>query len=345
MWGTRRGDKDHQMATDYLLGRLSELERQKIAERYFVEDDFFDQLLEAENDLFDRYVRGQLTDDERVAFKNYLEKLPDGAHKIAVATTLMEVAEERALSAVNREVAAPASRWPSLPDLISVPGRMFQYVLAATASVPGRLFQYGLAATAIALLAGAVWLFTESWRLRLENERLRSELAQRDTGQEVARQRMQTLESLVAEQQKRTDQLLGELEKEKERAAGQAQEIARLQSLPSPIISLFLTSASRDFSAPDTLFLKDDTKYVTLTVRIRGDELYTGRPAVFQTAEGGQVQPLAGRQIRSPKLGKAVVFRLDAGKLTQTTYKLTLTLKAKDGLEISPDYYFTVVRR
>lgn len=330
MWGARRGDKDHQMATNYLLGKLSEPERQKIAERYFAEDDFFDQLLEAENDLFDRYVRGQLTDDERVAFENYLERLPDGAHKIAVATALMEVAEERAALAVNEEVAAQASRWRSLSTLISMSGPAFQYELAVTA---------------IALLAGAVWLFTQSWQLRRENEQLRSQLAQRVAGQEAARQRMQTLERQITERQKRADQLLEELENEKQRGAEQAQEIARLQSLPSPIVSMFLTPASRDFSAPDTLFLKGDTKYVTLTVRLRSDEQYTGRPATFQTAEGQQVQPLAGRQVRSPKLGKAVVFRLDAGRLTETTYKLTLTLKAEDGLEISPDYYFTVVRR
>jgi cell division protein FtsL len=267
-----------------------------------------------------------------LGFESYLKKLPDGRHKVAVATALMEVIPEARAEAARQEAAPSASRWHSLLALISMPSLAPRYGLAAAAIV-------------LVLAAGVVWLFTQSQQLKRENEQLRSQIAQSDTGRQTLRQQMQTLEQQLAEQKKSADQLLGELEKEKQRGAEQAQEIARLQAAPSPIVALFLTPASRDTSVPDTLVLKESAKYVTLTVQIRSDEQYTGRPAVFQTTEGAQVQPLAGRQVQSAKLGKAVVFRLDASKLAQTTYKLTLTLRAEDGLEISPDYYFTIVRR
>jgi uncharacterized protein (DUF2236 family) len=75
---------------DYLLGKLSEAEREQLADRYFEDDALFDQLLEAENDLLDRYVRNQLHPNDRHRFELYVDKLPDGRHEVAVATALLK---------------------------------------------------------------------------------------------------------------------------------------------------------------------------------------------------------------------------------------------------------------
>lgn len=312
---------ERQMLSEYLLGRLSEQEQEELAERYFADDELFDQLLAVENDLLDQYVRGQLAPDEREGFERYLKRLPDGQHKVGVAT---------ALTAPSKEVPEPASWWQFLLPLVPRPQSVLQYALAV-----------GL----VVMAGGILWLVIHSQRLRREDGQLRAQIAQGEAEQEALRQKVQALEQQFVAQQTRIEQLPGEQKRDQQRGNEQAQEIARSKKSPSPFAFLTLTPASRTFSTPDTLVLTRGTKFVSLTVPIKDSEKYLGRPAVLQTTEGEQVQQLRSRQVRSPRLGKAVVLRLATSQLTQTSYKLTLTLMAEDGLELAHDYYFNVVKR
>src|SRR5687768_15033349 len=83
--------------TKYLLGELSAEERTSVAERYFEDDDWFEELLDVENELLDKYGRGSLNENEREAFRLYVERLPDGQQKEAVAKALTQfTGEEKA---------------------------------------------------------------------------------------------------------------------------------------------------------------------------------------------------------------------------------------------------------
>lgn len=82
---------DRQKLVAYLLGTLPEEEREELAERYFVDDALYEQLLEIETDLIDRYVRGQLSAEDRRRLESYLNSLPDGQNKVAVARALAQV--------------------------------------------------------------------------------------------------------------------------------------------------------------------------------------------------------------------------------------------------------------
>ena len=59
--------------TRYLLGAVSATERENIEAEYLVDDDVFEQMLIAEDELVDAYARGELSDQERGQFeKNFL---------------------------------------------------------------------------------------------------------------------------------------------------------------------------------------------------------------------------------------------------------------------------------
>lgn len=61
------------MLIRYLLGQMSDAEQGEIAEQFFADDELFEQLTIVENDLIDRFVRGELSEDERKLFnQNYL---------------------------------------------------------------------------------------------------------------------------------------------------------------------------------------------------------------------------------------------------------------------------------
>ena len=49
----------------YALGRLSEVEQERIEERIFAEGEFFERLLIVEDELIDAYSTGGLAEDER----------------------------------------------------------------------------------------------------------------------------------------------------------------------------------------------------------------------------------------------------------------------------------------
>jgi len=59
--------------TRYLLGAVSPAERENIEAEYLVDEDVFEQMLIAEDELVDAYARGELSDQERGQFeKNFL---------------------------------------------------------------------------------------------------------------------------------------------------------------------------------------------------------------------------------------------------------------------------------
>ena len=61
----------------YLLGKMSDEERERIERRYLADKEFLDQLLAIEDDLVDEYVRGELSASEREQFERKLGATPD----------------------------------------------------------------------------------------------------------------------------------------------------------------------------------------------------------------------------------------------------------------------------
>jgi hypothetical protein len=55
----------------YLLGDISEKERDEIEDLYRDDDDFFERLLITEDELLDAYVQGELSDQERGRFEDF----------------------------------------------------------------------------------------------------------------------------------------------------------------------------------------------------------------------------------------------------------------------------------
>ena len=55
------GDTQRAILRSYLLGDMPEAVRTEFADRYFIDEDLFDELLDVEYELLDEYVRGQLS--------------------------------------------------------------------------------------------------------------------------------------------------------------------------------------------------------------------------------------------------------------------------------------------
>ncbi len=61
--------EEEQQYVDYLLGNCTEEARAELEERFFRNDESFEQLCAAEAELIDEYLRGELNPAERVLFE------------------------------------------------------------------------------------------------------------------------------------------------------------------------------------------------------------------------------------------------------------------------------------
>jgi hypothetical protein len=310
----------------YLLGELSTEERAEITEGYFEDDDWFDELLDVENELLDRYARGSLSENDREAFRLYVERLPDGRQKIAVAEALTQFTDEeqaRAEQILDQYASASASWWQALLQSISKPQAGLQYILAVSLLVT---------------VVGLGFLFSQFRQLSNGHEQLRAQLANLEKEREALAHSSQP-----GANGERIRQLEEQLKLEHQVNEAQAQQLAILQPTTPTVTSWMLTSALRSANSPDRVTLSREARFVTITIPIDSEEKISSYHAILQTTTGEQRRQLAG--LRVNKTGKAVSLKLPANYFKETSYKLTLVGTDKDAKELARDFYFTVAKR
>jgi hypothetical protein len=84
-------DYDQARIREYLLGKLTDEEQEKIEERLMVEDDLFQELEISKGELIEEYRAGELTQNEQQSFARFLAT-PEGrrSHTFAVAIECLE---------------------------------------------------------------------------------------------------------------------------------------------------------------------------------------------------------------------------------------------------------------
>jgi len=324
-------DRDRTVLRDYLLGELPEAERSELGDRCFVDEGFFDQLLEVENELLDEYASGRLSTEDRTKFEDYLGNLPDGASKLATALVLSEAArEEQNVVPVSSSAALPIS--PPKWEIVS------KWFLGG-----GQTLRYASIAIVIVLLAGIAYLVVTQRQLRRDLEQLSAERTQSEREKAQLSRDTQTARLEQAAQRDRIRELESQLAQERER---QAQEISKRDGgVGAVLASLILTPSLRSTGASDVLTLPSTVKTVSLIMPVAHGEQITSYRAVLQTSEGQVVLAKEGLRAQASRRGRDVTIRLPAARLIADSYKLTLQGKAVDGVDIAQDYYFNIRRQ
>lgn len=74
--------------TQYLLGELSTADRENIEKQYFVNQEVWEALNEAEDDLIDSYVYGRLSPHEREQFERHFLTFPQKRKRVELVKAL-----------------------------------------------------------------------------------------------------------------------------------------------------------------------------------------------------------------------------------------------------------------
>jgi methionine-rich copper-binding protein CopC len=132
----------------YLLGHLSEEIHQQLEERLLIEDSFLEELLVAEEELIDDYIKGDLSDDDRLSFEKHFLSTSERHENLRFAMALSQYTANSTEQAESEFAKAPASTFnPTLTER-----------LRAFWNNQGWALRAAMSFAVIAILAGALWL-------------------------------------------------------------------------------------------------------------------------------------------------------------------------------------------
>jgi hypothetical protein len=312
----------------YLLGDLPEAEQLALEQEFFTDEEKFEQVWAVENELVDRYVRGGLSAVEKNLFeKNYLAS-PAHRQRVAFAETLVQAADSRR----ERRTADDENR------------HSVSWWTAFSRPFRGNLVQWSGAVATLLLVAGGLWLFTQSARLR-------EQMNQLEEAKTVEQQRIEELEKEIADARQQSDRLAAELERLRQEQA-KSPDQPSIAGSPNPlerqsVVSLLLSPMiMRSGNDVQQLKISKATTEVLLQMRIQEPEARNFRVSL-RTVEGAQVwSGSAGKPGAPEKKGSTLAIRIPASKFSTNDYILTLSANngANQRQEISR-YFFTVIKQ
>jgi hypothetical protein len=86
----------------YLLGEVSDEERTALEQKYFADDELFEQIVEAQNELVDAYLSGSLTPSQRKRFEERFLTTGSGSDSVKFAGALRRLVASREAQPVRR---------------------------------------------------------------------------------------------------------------------------------------------------------------------------------------------------------------------------------------------------
>jgi cell division protein FtsL len=295
-------------AVRYLLSDMAEEEKAVLENSLFENEELFEQVAAAEDELIDDYLAGELSPEMRERFEKTYLALPERRERVEFARALRQrLASEPSQEQVtlHRPRKVFAARW--------------------------------LAAAAILFAVLGLYFATDALRMRRELARLEAERA-------TAAAREQDLARQIAQARGRGERLEQELARLNSEEQRLNQQLAELQEHAGKSVSFTMVAGLlRDSGMLQTLRIPPDAATVRLTLKLP-DASYSAYKAAIQTPEGREVWK--GSAAPPPAGGKPLVLTVPARALPSGDYILSLTgVTAAGRLEPAADYSFRVKNR
>ena len=333
----KRDSINKELIVGYLLGDLPEERQSEVEDRAFQDEQYLQEILSAESDLIDEYVRGELSGRARQQFESRFLASAARRRKVEFARALARVAPE--FAATEKRTIAPAA--------VRGPGTLAAFLRSLNPAA-----RFSLAASALIVVMVLSWFVAESLRLRSELSGLRAEQQSREREQQVLQQQ-------IAEEQARRENLSAQLEREREAGERNQQLIGELErelekleksaTQPSqpPVVSLALwPGISRSGGARPKLVLPQGARRVRIQIGVEPEDEYQSFSAELRAPGGQPVWAQGGLSARPVRAGRAVTLNLPANVLKAGEHELVLRGVTGQGKTEEIGYhYFDVLKK
>lgn len=310
----------------YLLGELSLDERTQIEDLYIADQDFYERMLIAEDEMIDTYVRGAMSERDSDLFRKNFLCSEERRERIKIAWTLIKYSDAHAStrSASVREE-RPLREWLLSFLRFDAPA-MRMAVIAAT----------------VVVLLGGVLGWVELIRLRSGFDNLRSE-------QIAQQQREESLKREVEEQKRLGDQLNKDLDRERSERGLIEQEVAKLREQQSAPVVFSLGSGLSEIpkGAPPEgrkVTIPRGREMVKFELDLLADE-YDSYLVIVRDARGQLIWQGLLQSARTAR-GPAVFVSLHSRLFSEGQYSFNLSgSQNKRDYEVIGEFPINVVRK
>jgi hypothetical protein len=298
-------------AREFLLGRLSEETRSRLEESFFTDDELFEQIEIAEDELIDDYVRNEISAADRTYFEKTLLRSPRIAERVKVARVLASA------TAVAKTVVQP------LPD--SWGSRLERFLnWISPMSIAGK-FTY--ATLGLILVVGGPVLSLEYLRLREASQKLQEERAALERQvRDLTAQNSQTLSE--------RNRINAELERQRAENARGNEEIERQWDRPNRSIATFALTlfpgGSRGSDGGDSFSLQETPSRFQFNLLLEADD-YQAYRVVVTSLGGKEIGAVSSLKSRTSGKSKIVAFRLSSARFTPGDYAVDLSGITRSG--------------
>jgi type II secretory pathway pseudopilin PulG len=313
----------------YLLGKLSEQERVSLEERFFSNDQEFEELEAAETELIDQYLRSELSSADRTQFEKTLIASPRLAKRVQIGNILAS-----RLSAIEHSENLGARQHTLTQKKTSASNLSWWKKLFGPQSSLSPAF-----AVSLVLILAAGVLVTVVWmKYRDESRRLSAETQQRIE-----------LEKQIAELKSRSDQLdqnLQQVIREKEELLAKQSQSGQPDQQPTSLAFFVLTPGStRGGGGGNNLSISPTTTSVELRLDVDSEE-YSRYNASVQTIEGRMIIQAPGLRLDQSQGKTRVRLQVAASLLRPGDYIAKLDGVTESGTsELAHYYSFRVIKR
>lgn len=305
----KQSSHNQSLMTQYLLGELPERERDELEERYFSDDELFGELLDAQDQIANDYLRGRFSQPERERFERRFLTLPDRRREVEFANLFDQHLTERRADGLPTAISEPVPRRQSL---FSLPLLGW---LGASRQTPG----WVLAVAVMILIAGAAWSVIKISRLQVQ----------------------------LDQSQARHDRLLEQARNERASLEEELARLKTSAESSETNLSLALSpGASRSSDEIKEVRPGSATQLIEFALAA-GAETYAGYQAILQPADDESAEILVYNrpEVKTTRAGKSVIVKTPAAMLETGDYQIKLDgINSQGDAHIIGKYLFQVRR-
>ena len=330
----------------YLLGELSEADRERFEEDYFADDELFERFLAVKDELLDLYARGELAEEKRARFASHflttaprrrqLDETQNFIRAVTVVSTKAAATDNEALDALI-EIETQKSSRQSFTNFFNL--RPFAW-------------QFALASVLLAAFFG-VWLFFRSGQQAAPDELASGQPTPAPTTAPTGASPTNESENTNSGNNTSTTPTptTANVNQSPTNTNVSTQPTPKKPTvqppqMPAQIASLMLLPvASRDINDANTLRLNSDTRTVRLSLAFKSDD-YRNYSAAISTIAGATVWQQKTLKANPNGGNKSVTLQFAPTLLRGQDYIVTLKGQTAGGqTETIGEYYFRVERR